>query len=259
MKRNFLNIAATIATALVCAGCGALSQINWDKENLVAAAGHAATALTLSEDQIIELSRQSVAHLDSTSTIENGAYTRRLSKLLSNVKSPDGMQLNFKVYVTDQINAFACGDGSIRVYSGLMDVMDDAELMAIIGHEIGHIVHKDTKKMMQRAYASTAAREAIAAAGGVVGTLASSVVGELADSYVSAQFSQKQEYAADDYGFQFAIDNGFSPYSMSNSLEKLVNLSGGTKASKVAQMFSSHPDSAERAARCKQKADNYKD
>lgn len=249
-----MNMAVLMLAAVLTAGCGTLSKVNWNGEYLAQAATHAATALTLSDAQIIELSRQTVEHLDQTNKIENGSYNQRLTKIMKNVKAPNGLDLNFKVYVTDEINAFACGDGSIRVYSGLMDVMDDSELMAIVGHEIGHVVHKDTKKMMQRAYAQTAAREAVAAAGGVVGTLAASVVGELADSYLSAQFSQKQEFAADDYGFQFAIDNGYSAYSMSNSLEKLVKLSSGQKASKVAMMFSSHPDSATRAERCRQKA-----
>ena len=50
------------------------------------------------------------------------------------------------------VNAFACGDGSIRVFSSLMDLMDDDQLMAIIGHEIGHVVHADVKHAMKNAY-----------------------------------------------------------------------------------------------------------
>ena len=56
-----------------------------------------------------------------------------------------GIQLNFKVYDVIDVNAFACGDGSVRVFSSLMDIMTDDELMAIIGHEIGHIVHHDSR------------------------------------------------------------------------------------------------------------------
>lgn len=62
------------------------------------------------------------------------------------------LPLNFKVYDVIDVNAFACGDGSIRVFSSLMDLMTDDELMAIIGHEIGHVVHTDVKDAMKNAY-----------------------------------------------------------------------------------------------------------
>lgn len=251
MKRLII---IAIAALSLCS-CSILANMN--PVYLADAAGKAMTGMTLTDAQIIELCQKSVAHLDAENKVDNGAYQKRLTKILNGVDHVGDLKLNFKVYITDQINAFACGDGSIRVYSGLMDVMDDDMIMAIIGHEIGHVVHKDTKKQMQRAYMTTAAREAVYAAGGVIGNLAGSVVGSLAESYVDAQFSQKQEFAADDYGFQFAIDHGYGPYSMARGLEKLVQLSNGQKASAVAQMFSSHPDSQERAARMNQKAATY--
>lgn len=53
------------------------------------------------------------------------------------------------------------------------------------------------------------------------------------------------------------MKHGFDPYGMANSLDKLVELSKGAKASTVQKMFSSHPDSEKRAARMKEKADAY--
>jgi len=252
MKRIILLI---ITVSAIVSSCGVLG--NLDAEALGYAAGNALTAASITDEQIAELSARSVAEMDRESKINTGEYYQRLKRLTNNVRV-NGLDLNFKVYETTEINAFACGDGSIRVYSGLMDVMDDDELMAIIGHEIGHVVHKDTKKAMQRAYLGCAARNALISAGGTIATLSSSVVGDIADSFVGAQFSQKQEYKADDYGFDFAIKYGQSPYSMAKSLEKLVKLSNGSAtASTVAKMFSSHPDSEKRAAKVRQKADEY--
>jgi len=250
-----------VSTALTLSSCGMLKQgmASLDQEQLLAAASNATTAFTLSDAQIIELSAQSIALMDSENTIDNGTYAARLKNLVNDVTVGD-INFNFKVYKTEEVNAFACGDGSIRVYSGLMDVMDDSELIAIIGHEIGHVMHKDTKTAMRNAYLAAAARNAIASTGGVIGTLSQSVIGDIAESYLSAQYSQKQEYAADEYGYQFAIDCGYSKYSMYNSLEELLKLSGGsdTQASRVAQMFSSHPGTEERAAAMKAKADAEK-
>ena len=102
-------------------------------------------------------------------------------------------------------------------------------------------------KAMKRAYLGSAAREAIYAAGGY-GQLAGTILGDISEAYVNAQFSQAQESKADDFGFQFSVEQGRDPYGMCRSLEKLNDLAGGTQSSTLAKMFSSHPDSAKRAA-----------
>ena len=166
-----------------------------------------------------------------------------------------GLTLNYKVYKKNEINAFACGDGSVRVYTGLMDIMTDDELLGVIGHEIGHVVNRDSKKAMKKAYMNSAIRDAVASAGSL-GAVTSSLFGDLGEAYLNSQFSQKQELAADDYGFSFTVSNGYSPYSMSNALSKLVTKSG-QQQSKIQQMFSSHPDAELRAQKMKEKADAY--
>lgn len=260
MKRQIL---AMMAAVLMFSSCGILSSTGFDAASLATAAGTAMTALTISDEQIAELSAQSVAYMDSVNTVDKGTYDARLRKLMSKVKSIDGIPINLKVYKTKEVNAFACGDGSIRVYSGLMDVMDDSELMAVIGHEIGHVRHKDTKNAMKKTYMAYAARIALGSTGSVLGQLSTSVLGDIAQSYLNAQYSQKQEFAADENGFQFAIDQGYSPYSMYNSLMKLLQLSqkssgsSTTAASGIAQAFSSHPATEERAARMKAAAEAY--
>ena len=130
--------------------------------------------------------------------------------------------------------------------------------MAIIGHEIGHVVHADTKHAMKNAYLASAARNAAGAAeGSALARLSESQLGKVVATFTDAQFSQKQEYEADEHGFEFCVKHGFDPYGMTNSLNKLVELSKGAKASTVQKMFSSHPDSEKRAARMKEKADAY--
>ena len=185
------------------------------------------------------------------------AYSNRLARLTENLTEVNGIPLNFKVYHVIDINAFACADGSIRVFSSLMDIMDDDELMAIIGHEIGHVAGTDVKDAIRNAYLTSAAINAAGAASNTVSRLSNTELGEITKSFMGAQFSQKQEYAADEYGFKTCIENGFSPYGMANALNKLVELSQGAKASTVQQMFSSHPDSEKRAKRMKEKADKY--
>ncbi len=244
-----------LLAASLCS-CSVLASRDWDYAHLANAGGKALTAATISDEQISELCRQAVAHVDGETPIADAKYQQRLEKLMAGVGEVAGKPLNFKVYKSDEVNACAYGDGSVRVNSALMDLMDDDELFAVIGHELGHVASKDSKKAMKRAYMSSAAREAVYAAGGL-GQLAGTVLGDISESYVNAQFSQHQESRADSFGFQFAIDNGRDPYCMARSLEKLNELAGSARASALAKMFSSHPDSAKRAAKMRKKADDY--
>ena len=66
-------------------------------------------------------------------------YGKRLEKLTGHIKEVDGLKVNFGVYEVVDVNAFACGDGSVRICAGLMDIMTDDEVMAVVGHEIGHV------------------------------------------------------------------------------------------------------------------------
>ena len=183
MKKHLL---AFVAALTMLTSCGILSSTGFDAASLATAAGTAMTALTISDEQIAQLSAQSVAYMDSVNKVDRGAYDQRLRKLMGNVKSIDGIPINLKVYRTNEINAFASGDGSIRVYSGLMDVMNDAELMAVIGHEIGHVRHKDTKNAMKKTYMAYAARLALGSTGSVLGQLSTSVLVDIAQSYLNA-------------------------------------------------------------------------
>ena len=252
------KLSALILAATLLSSCSMLSKVSWNPAELQNAASMALTAATITDAQIIALSQKTVQEMDAQNIIDNGAYKKRLDKVMAGIEDIDGIKINYKVYKLDEVNAFACGDGSIRVYSGLMDIMDDDELIAIIGHECGHVVHQDTKNAMKNAYLAASARGILNAAGGTIGTLSKTALGDLGESFVGSQFSQKQEYKADEYGFEFAIKHGHDKYSMYKALNKLVELSSGAQASLVQKMFSSHPGSAERAQKVKEMADKLK-
>ena len=254
MKRTFSIILSGIASLVLLTSCGEA----FNAERALYGAVGAAQALSITDEQVREYVHQYITQLDAQSAVlpENDAYTLRLRKLTSGLTQVDGVPLNFKVYKTSDINAFACGDGSIRVYSGLMDVMDDEELTAIIGHELGHVRHKDTKKAIKNAYVASAARDILSSAGSY-GAMASALLGDVGESLVSAQFSQSQEYKADEHGCQFAIERGVSPYSMYNALNKLNQLSDGSEGSVIAHMFADHPKTEKRMEKMKKMADNY--
>ncbi len=249
---------------LLLAGCLTIAQAqikigkrSFDTKKILKAASDITSAITLSDEDVAVLCRESVKWMDEHNPVSDpeSAYSRRLDSLMKKVGKVEGLELNYKVYEVVDINAFACGDGSIRVFSALMDLMSDDELMAVIGHEIGHVVHTDSKDAMKNTYLASAAKNAAGAAGGVMAKLTDSQLGEMAQALSEARFSQKQELEADDYGFEFCVKHGFDPYAMANALDKLNKLSEGQKSSMFQKMFSSHPDTEKRVARMREKAE----
>lgn len=235
-----------MATALLIAtGCTS-SQFNM--ERAMGGAVKAVQAFTITDAQMAEYVRQSVEQMDRSNPVlpANSPYTIRLNNLTKGITDADGIPLNFKVYGVKDINAFACPDGSVRVFSSLMDIMNDDELMGIIGHEIGHVMKRHSKNAFKQSLLTGALKDAIASTGGTAAALTESQLGTLATSLIEAKYSQKQENEADNCGYDFLVKNGRNPWGMVMSFEKFLNLESGTKSTTVTKMFSSHPDTQTR-------------
>lgn len=214
-------------------------------------------SFTVSDDQVKSYVSQFIGESDRTSQVApaNSKYTVRLNRIVNGITSVDGQPLNFKVYMTNDINAFACADGSVRVYSGLMDAMTDDEVLGVLGHEIGHVAHHDTRNAMKAALRTAALKDAIASAGGTVAILTDSQLGALGEAYINAKYSRKQESNADDYGYTFLKNHGRNPLVLCLAFKKLQALdkSSGTSAL-VSKLFSSHPDTQTRINALEKKA-----
>lgn len=259
MRKNFIA-AAVIAAGLMIVSVPAQAQ-GW-----LGALATAAQALTLSNSQIQAYTRQYIQQLDAKSTVcgANDPYTIRLNRLTANLKSIDGTPLNFKVYKTSDLNAFACADGSVRVYSGLMDILNDDELLGVIGHELGHVAHQDTKNQYKRAILTAAATEGLSAGSSTIATLSQSTLGKIGQALASSSFSRKQEASADEFGYDFLKEMGKNPWAMSTSFEKLKARSGDSSQASLSgfvnQLFSDHPDLDKRIQTMRARAikDGYK-
>lgn len=219
---------------------------------LVKAGMDALMSVTLTNAQIAQYSRQAVKEMDAKNPVAgaNDPYTKRLNRIVSRYRTVSGIPLNYKVYKLKDLNAFATADGSVRVFSGLMDVMSDNELLAIIGHEIGHVVNKDSHDAAKSALRRSALRHAVASNDGAIGQLSRSELGGIADYIAGASFSRQQETAADDYSYAFLKRNGRSVLALATSFEKLSKAGGA----RVPQFLSTHPDSRNRAARVRARA-----
>lgn len=243
--------------ALMMAAMPAMAQFNLGKA--VGGAMKAAQAVTLTDEQMAAYVKESVKWMDEHNPVckDDDPYTVRLKKLTEGLKDVDGIPLNFKVYYVIDVNAFACPDGSVRVFSSLMDIMTDDELRGVIGHEIGHVGLHHSKKAFRTALMASAAKDLAGAASGKVAALTDSQLGSLGESLLNSQFSQKQESEADDYGYDFLKQNGYNPWAISLAFEKLKKMEdeAGSANSKMDKLFSSHPDTAKRIAKMAKRAE----
>lgn len=258
MKRSL--IALLSAAALAFTSCSVLQNLNSDQ--LMEGGAKVVQAMTLSDADIQAYVAQYVAEYDAQNTVlpASNAYVKRLNSLCGRLTEVDGVPLNFKVYKTSDVNAFACADGSVRVYTGLMDLMDDEELLGVIGHEIGHVALKHTKKDMQNALLRSAALSGLASTGEKMAQLTQSDLAALGEAMMSAKFSRKQETEADNFSYAFLKAAGYNPICMRNSLVKLQSLEGSASSlAGVNQLFSSHPSTDKRIANIEKqlKADGY--
>ena len=225
----------------------ATAQFNLGKA--VGGALKAGKALTLTDEQMAAYVKESVDWMDTHNPVlpENDPYTVRLRKLTAGITEADGIPLNFKVYNVIDVNAFACPDGSVRVFAALMDKMNDDELLGVIGHEIGHVLKHHSKNAFRTELLTGALKDGIASTGGKAAALTESQLGSLTQSLVNAKYSQKQESEADDCGYDFLVANGRNPWGMVMAFEKLNSMSDGQASpSYVQKLFSLHPDTKKR-------------
>jgi len=231
-----------LATGLVVllTGCE-----NTDMQLATEAGVDAIKAVTLSDQDVVELAGKSSTLMDNEHAVApaENQYAKRLRSLVGDLYEQDGYTFNYRVYLRDEVNAFAMADGSIRIFSGLMDMLDDGELRFVIGHEMGHIVKQHTAKQLRLAFAASALRKGLAAQEGAVADIARSQLGGLVQRLTAAQFSQLEEKVADDYGLSFLKAQGYAPEDAVSALNKLAGLGSGHS------FLSSHPDPALRAER----------
>lgn len=220
-------------------------------DELMGAVGKTYSGLTVTSADIQAQASLSAKQMDSDHEIAppNNKYSKRLKKLTQGLVFADATPLNFQVYLSDEINAFAMPDGTIRVYSGLMDVMKDDELVAVIGHEIGHIKHEHSLNQFKKAAMASGLTDLAKSVGGKTAELASSEYAEMGNQFLNAQFSQKDELQADEYGIEILCKQKMDPYAAMRAQEVLMRQSGNGGG-----LFSSHPSSAERIEKARNAA-----
>ena len=198
------------------------------------------------------------------------AYVRGVGQRLVDVAEPGEQTFSFDVLETPQIQAATNACGNIFISTGLMmHLNSEAELAAVLGHEIMHVLKAHDKRRKRRELLK-----------GALGSASAMVLGgssysrneinrsmRTATDLAFTQYDQNQEFEADNFGAEIMAKAGYSPESvvqvmaMFKALEsvefKQARAEGRSNAL-FRSFVTSHPPTPERYDRCRQQGAGIK-
>lgn len=191
------------------------------------------------------------------------AYVQEVGqKLAKNSARPD-LPFEFVVLNDSVPNAWALPGGKIAVNRGLLTHLEnEAELAAVLGHEITHAAARHGAKAMERQIIMStglvAANVAIAAthkeSDPAYKDQALAASAAVATGLISTKYSREAELEADSYGMDYMVKAGYSPQGAVSLQQTFVKLMDKKSPSWVEGLFASHPPSQERATTNQQRA-----
>jgi heat shock protein HtpX len=213
------------------------------------------------------------------SETENPEVYRRIGPVVSSLCQRMGLPMPKLWVIPEQSpNAFATGrnpnHASVAVTAGILQLMSDSELEAVIGHELGHVKHRDI--LISSVAATMAAAITMLARmafffggsrdsenrGGAAGALLMLILAPIAAMLIQMAISRSREFDADAAAAKYVG----SPYPMINALQKLesyskripMDASPATahmfiikpfNGESMMRLFSTHPSTEARIAR----------
>lgn len=174
-------------------------------------------------------------------------YVRQVGRRLAAV-SDRKLPYEFVVLNSDVANAWALPGGKIGVTRGLLEALDnEAELAALLGHEIVHAAARHGARRMQRAQLGELALLGVAVAAQESGY--SQLIGfgsGIALHLFTQKYNRDDERESDYYGMKYMRAAGYDTSAAVSLQEKFVTLAEGKEQTWLQGLFETHPPSTER-------------
>jgi predicted Zn-dependent protease len=240
-RRDFLWITSVSAAGFVT-GC-ATSAVTGKPQLML-----------VSEDQEITIDKQNSPHQFSADygMIQDTAlndYVNQTGKKIAARTHRTHMPYSFRVVNANYVNAYAFPGGSIACTRGIMlSLENEAELGALLGHELGHVNARHTAQQMSKGILTQAFVSGLSALAGTQGAAygqLASQLGMIGVGALLASYSRDNEREADALGMEYMFRAGYSPKGMIGLMDMLRGLSR-RKPSIIELMFATHPMSDER-------------
>jgi predicted Zn-dependent protease len=180
------------------------------------------------------------------------AYVRSVGERLAAVSHRPDLEWTFTVIDSPEINAFALPGGYVYVNRGLLVFLNsEAELAAVLAHEIGHITARHAIQQQSRRTLGNVASgvggfvAAVATGSGFIG----SQIAEVSSLYAVAGlsgFGREHELEADSLSAEYLYKAGYNPNAIIDALTVLknqedFNVKVANKQPKYHGLFSTHP------------------
>ncbi len=176
---------------------------------------------------------------------------RRLVQRSDAQKSPYVGNFNFYLLNDPQtVNAFALPGGQIFITEALYERMEnEAQLAGVLGHEIGHVVHRHAAEHMATGQLGQTLVGAVAvgASDGEGRGQMATMAAMLANQMFQLRYSRHDELESDDYGLRWMVQAGYDPSEMLTVMRILKEASGG--GGRGPSFMQTHPDPDARVAK----------
>jgi len=219
--------------------------------------------MLVSQEQEIAMDKKAAPHqLSSDYGIsqdkELNAYVSGVGMSMASKSHRPDMPYSFQVVNADYVNAYAFPGGTIAATRGIMlEIDNEAELAALLGHEIGHVNARHTASRMssQTAIAGLLGLAGVAVGvkyGGTWGALFGGL-GGIGAGLLLASYSRDDERQADQLGMEYMVRADYNPDGMIGLME-MLNEQHSSEPSALQVMFATHPMSSERLATARKRA-----
>ncbi len=163
----------------------------------------------------VMFTRQMGVHND----LELQDYVQRVGEKLAAVSEMPNLDWHFTIIDTDDVNAFATMGGYVYVSRGILPYFqDEADLAAVLGHEIGHITAEHLKKQQRKGMISGLASAATAI---FTGMPALADLTNMAGQAIISGYGREAELEADRLGASYLAKAGYDPEAMINVISTL--------------------------------------
>lgn len=159
---------------------------------------------------------------------------------------PDAPNWEWEVNIiqSDQLNAWCMPGGKIAFYTGIIEKLKltDAEIAAIMGHEMSHALRQHGRERASRQTVTQAGLTALSIFTGVQGPALDAAAMALQVT-LTLPNSRTHEVEADRMGVELAARGGYNPYAAINVWQKMDQMS---KSGKPPELLSTHPSHSSR-------------
>ena len=179
-------------------------------------------------------------------------YVSQVGKKLAALSDVPNLPYEFVVLNNDTPNAWAMPGGKLAINRGLLvQLEDEAQLAAVLGHEIVHAAarHSASAKAQQMVVGAGAllAGVAIGSKKSEYGVLAVGALAVGANAW-NSKYSRDHELDADKYGIKYMVKAGYDPQAAVELQELFVRMFDKQEPGWLDGMFASHPPSRDRVA-----------